>query len=57
VKVVADSVLLEVEAGTNDKLPLMIRQAFKNYRYSPSTGMEEVEWQIMLSKFIASEWL
>jgi hypothetical protein len=32
----------------------MIRQSFKNVRYSPSTRIEEVEWQIMIEKFIAS---
>jgi hypothetical protein len=32
----------------------MIRQSFKDGWYSPSTGMEEVEWQIMLEQFIAS---
>jgi hypothetical protein len=32
----------------------MIRQSFKDGRYYPSTGIEEVEWQIMLEQFIAS---
>jgi hypothetical protein len=40
--------------GASDELPLLIRQSFKDGRYSPSTRMEEVEWQIMLEKFIAS---
>jgi hypothetical protein len=54
---VADSALLDVEVGTSDDLPLTIRQSFKDGQYSPSTGMEEVEWQIMLEQFIVSGWL
>jgi hypothetical protein len=54
VNVVADLVLLEVETGASNELPLVIRQFFKDGRYSPSTRMEEVEWQIMLEQFIAS---
>jgi hypothetical protein len=53
-KAVADSVLLEVEAGASDMLPLVIRPSFKDGRYSPVTGMEEVEWQIILEQFIVS---
>jgi hypothetical protein len=53
-KVVANLTLLDVEAGVSDELPLMIRQSFRDDRCSPSTGMEEVEWQIMLEQFIAS---
>jgi hypothetical protein len=53
-KAVADLVLLEVEAGASDELPLMIRQSFKDGRYSPWTRMEEVEWQVILEQFIAS---
>jgi hypothetical protein len=53
-KAVADLVLLEVEAGAYDELLLVIRQTFKDGRYSPLIGMEEVEWQIMLKQFIAS---
>jgi hypothetical protein len=53
-KVVANSTLLDVEIRASDDLPLMIRQSFKDGWYSPSTGMEEVEWQIMLEQFIAS---
>jgi hypothetical protein len=52
--VVADQVLVNVEAGASGELPLLIRQSFKHGRYSPSTDMEEVEWQIMLEQFIAS---
>jgi hypothetical protein len=36
-----------------DELPLLVRQSFKDGKYSPSTGMEEKEWQIMLEQFIA----
>jgi hypothetical protein len=38
----------------SDELLLVVRQSFKNGQYSPSTGMEEREWQIMLEQFIAS---
>jgi ribosomal protein L40E len=54
VKVVANWTLLDVEMGASNELPLTIRQSFKDGRYSPSTGMEEVEWKIMLEQFIAS---
>jgi hypothetical protein len=53
VKAVADLVLLEVEAGASNELPLAI-QSFKDGQYSSSTRMEEVGWQIMLEQFIAS---
>jgi hypothetical protein len=33
--------------------PLIVRQSFKDGWYSPSTMMEEMEWQIMLEQFIA----
>jgi hypothetical protein len=56
-KVVANSTLLAIEAGASEELLLAIRKSFKDDRYSPSTGMEEVEWQIMLEQFIASGWL
>jgi hypothetical protein len=46
--------LLDVDAGDSDVLLLSIRQSFKDGRYSPSTGMEEREWQIMLEQSIAS---
>jgi hypothetical protein len=49
----ADRVLLDVEAGASNALPLLVRQSFKDGWYSPSAGMEEREWQIMLEKFIA----
>jgi hypothetical protein len=52
VKVVVDRVLLDVEMGASDELPLTIRQSLKDGRYSPSTRMEEREWQIMLEQFI-----
>jgi hypothetical protein len=47
-KVMANQVLIEVGAGASDKLPLIGRQSFKDGRYSPSTRMEGIEWQIML---------
>jgi hypothetical protein len=53
-KAMPNSALLEVQIGASDELLLAIRQSFKSGRYSPSTGMEEVEWQIMLEQFIAS---
>jgi hypothetical protein len=40
--------------GTSNKLSLVLRQSFKDEWYSPSTGMEEIEWQIMLEQFVAS---
>jgi hypothetical protein len=49
-----DLALIDVGAGTSDELPLVIRQSFKYDRYSPSTGMEEIEWQIMLEQFVVS---
>jgi hypothetical protein len=54
VKAVANRVLENVEAGASTELPLIIRQSFKDGRYSPSTGMQEIEWQIMLKHFIVS---
>jgi hypothetical protein len=53
--VVANQALVNVEAGTSDELPLVLRQSFKDDRYSPLTGMEEKEWKIMLEQFVA-EW-
>jgi hypothetical protein len=53
-KAMPNSALLEVQIGASDELLLAIRQSFKSGRYSPSTGMEEVEWQIMLEQFIES---
>jgi hypothetical protein len=46
--------LLDVYVGASDELPLAIRQSFKDDRYSPLTGMEEREWQIILEPFIVS---
>jgi hypothetical protein len=50
----ADRALVNVGAGTSDKLPLVLRQSFIYGRYSASTGMEEIEWKIMLEQFVAS---
>jgi hypothetical protein len=41
-KAMADHALIDVGAGTSDELPLVIRQSFKDSRYSPSTGLEEI---------------
>jgi hypothetical protein len=53
-KAMADQTLVNVGAGTSDELPLVLRQSFKDSRYSPSTRMEEIEWKIMLEQFVAS---
>jgi hypothetical protein len=50
----ADRVLLDVELGASDELPLIVRHSFKDSQYSPLTGMEEREWKIMLEQFIVS---
>jgi hypothetical protein len=50
----ADQALIDLGAGTSDELPLVIRQSFKDGRYSPLSGLEEIEWQIMLEHFVAS---
>jgi hypothetical protein len=52
-KVKTARVLLDAEAGASDELPPLVKQSFKEGRYSSSTGMEVVEWQIMLEQFIA----
>jgi hypothetical protein len=54
VKIKTDRVLLDIDLGASDELPLIIKQSFKDGRYFPSTSMEEREWQIMLEQFIAS---
>jgi hypothetical protein len=54
VKAMADQALIDIGAETSDELSLVIRQSFKDGRYSPSTRMEEIEWQIMLKQFVAS---
>jgi hypothetical protein len=53
-KAVANRLLVDVEVGASDELPLLIKQSFRDSRYSPSTGMEKLEWQIMLQQFIVS---
>jgi hypothetical protein len=53
-KVKTDKVLLYVDVGTSDELPLAIIESFKDGRYSPLIGVEEREWQILLEQFIAS---
>jgi hypothetical protein len=54
-KVRTNKVLLDVEAGASDGLPCIVKQSFKEGRYSPSTRMEEKEWQILLEQLIAME--
>jgi hypothetical protein len=54
VKAMVDQAVIDIGAGTSEELPLVNRQSFKDGRYSPSTGMEEMEWQIMLEQFVAS---
>jgi hypothetical protein len=54
VKAMTDQALIGVGAGTSNELPLVIRQSFKDGWYSPSIGLEEIEWQIMLEQFVAS---
>jgi hypothetical protein len=53
-KAMADQALIDIGVGSSDELPLVIRQSFKDGRYSPSTRMEKIEWQIMLEQFVAS---
>jgi hypothetical protein len=53
-KIKTNRVLLDVETGASDELLLIIKHYFKDGHYSPSTGMEEREWQKMLLQFIAS---
>jgi hypothetical protein len=53
-KAMADQDLVNVGAGTFDELLLVLRQSFKDDRYSPWTGMEEIQWRIMLEQFIVS---
>jgi hypothetical protein len=53
-KAMADRALENVGAETSDELPLVLRQSFKDGQYSPLTGMEEIEWKIMLEQFVAS---
>jgi hypothetical protein len=53
-KAMADQALIDMGAGTSNELPLVIRQSFKDSRYSPSTQMEKIECQIMLEQFVAS---
>jgi uncharacterized protein (DUF2267 family) len=51
---VADRLLVDIEAGASNELPLLIKQSFRDGRYSPSTGMEGLEWQKILQQFIVS---
>jgi hypothetical protein len=49
-KAMANHILIDVGAGASDELLLVVKQSFKDGQYSPSTGIEEIEWQIMLEK-------
>jgi uncharacterized protein (DUF2267 family) len=51
---VADRLLVDIEAGASNELPLLIKQSFRDGRYSPLTGMEGLEWQKILQQFIVS---
>jgi hypothetical protein len=42
-KVMASQTLIDVGVGTFDELQHVIEQSFKDGRYSPSIGMEEIE--------------
>jgi hypothetical protein len=42
VKVKTNRILLDVDVGASDELLLVIRQSFKDGRYTPSTGIEGV---------------
>jgi hypothetical protein len=42
-KAMADQASIDVGPGTSDELPPVIRQSFKDGRYSPSTRLEEIE--------------
>jgi hypothetical protein len=53
-KVKSNRVFLDIDTGALNELLLVVRQSFKDGRYSPSTRMEEREWQIILEQFIAS---
>jgi hypothetical protein len=48
-----NKVLLDAVARASNGLPPLVKQSFKEGRYSPSIGMEEKEWQIMLEQFRA----
>jgi hypothetical protein len=53
-KIKTNRILLDVKVGASDELPLVPRQSFKDGRYSPSIGMKERAWQIMLEQFVVS---
>jgi hypothetical protein len=44
--------LLDSEAGGSGDLPPIVKKSVQEGRYSPSTGMEMSEWQIILEQFI-----
>jgi hypothetical protein len=52
VKVKVSRVLLDSEAGSSGDHPPMVKKSFQQGHYSPSTGIEMSDWQIMLEQFI-----
>jgi hypothetical protein len=48
-----NKVLLDAVARASNGFPPLVKQSFKEGHYSPSIGMEEKEWQIMLEQFRA----
>jgi hypothetical protein len=52
-KAKANRVLLDSEAGGSGDLLPIVKMSFQDGRYSPLTGMEMIEWQIILEQFIA----
>jgi hypothetical protein len=52
-KIKTSRVLFDVDAGASNELPLIIKQSFKDDRYSPSIGMEEVANNVGV---VYSEW-
>ena len=49
----ADKILADSEAGTSEVLPPRIRDSFLEMRYSPSTGMERSEWEVIFEQFLS----
>jgi hypothetical protein len=53
VKAKANRVLLDSEVGGSGDLPPIVKKSFQEGHYSPLTGMEKSEWQIIQEQFIA----
>jgi hypothetical protein len=45
-------ILLDSEAGTSGALPRRIQSSFLEGRYTPSTGMDISEWQVIFEQFV-----